>query len=159
VVHVEPVADHRPAGVVGPPLVAPRQPLQRDIVFERQVDDRLGPGRRDVEALGLADPAGEAVEDVAAVGRRLRQRLGHHRHHQLVGDERAPVEVGPDLAPQVGAGGHLGPQHLAGRQERHPEPLGQHPTLGALSRSRRTEQNQTHPTEFRTDGDHFRATP
>ena len=94
---------------------------------DHQVDDdvegRLGGDGR--QRLGLADRAGEAVEDPAPLGVGLVEPVVDDADHDVVGDEVAGVHdlLGP--RPSGGALAHRGPEHVAGGDVGHAAAAGQ----------------------------------
>jgi hypothetical protein len=94
--------------------------------------------------LGLRDGAGEAVEQEPDLGVGLGQPVLHHRDGDLVGDEVTGVHVGLGLPAQLRLAADVRPEDVAGRDRRDAEPGGDDLRLGALSRSRGTQQDDAH---------------
>ena len=84
----------------------------------------------------------EAVEQEPVAGVLGVDALDDHPDDHLVGDELAGVHEALRLAPELGVLGDVGAQHVAGRDVRQVEVFRQPLRLGALARTRGTQQDQ-----------------
>jgi hypothetical protein len=138
--------DHLGVAVVGPAGGgALGEPVSGLVVGQREQDDRLGePGRLEgVGPLCLGDCAREPLEDVA-VGTAVGERVGHHRGDDVVGRQLTPVEVGGDLASQLGTRVDVPAEQVPARDVGHAEMPCQGGGLRALPCARGSEQYQSH---------------
>ena len=150
-VHPEPVPDHV-GGVVGAPALAravqqpPREHRLGRVQVDRRVQLHAEPGREVRGGDGLRQRAREAVQDVAARGRRLDHDRGQHVQHDPVGNQVAAGLTGRDLAAERAAGPGFGAQHVTGRDVPRAGPGREAFTLRSLPGAGRSEQQQSHPT-------------
>ena len=117
---------------------AAEQALDRDLVGDLEVEDgaklaAVELGEDAVERLGLGERAREAVEDEAPGGVILGQPAAHDLDRDVVGDEVAVVEDRLHALAQLGAGGALGAEHVAGVDVRDAFRRGDELALGALT--------------------------
>ena len=102
---------------------------------------RAALGEHAVERRGLVERAREAVEHEARGGVRLRDALGEHADRDVVGHERAAVQVA--RAPRAPSGvpsAHVLAEHVARGDVRHAAGSGHGGRLGALPCTGRAEQ-------------------
>jgi len=99
---------------------------------------------RGIKPLGLRERPGVPVEEKAAGAVALGQAVLHQPVHQVVGNERARVRVGPELEPQRGLVANRGSDDVAGRDLRHAQHAADRLCLRALAGSRCAEQDDVH---------------
>ena len=86
------------------------------------------PGRDRLEGKGLGEIARKTVEDEAIGGILSSNAVGEHSDHEIIGNEFARQHDLGRFSAEIGVGGDVAPQHVAGGDVRHPEsgcsPLG-----------------------------------
>ena len=92
-----------------------------------------------VQGFGLRDGAREAVEDEPRSAIGLVEPFADHGDDQVVGHELAGLHDSLGLAAEHGSRAHRRAQHVAARNLRDAEVLGEKPGLGAFARSRTAE--------------------
>jgi hypothetical protein len=98
-------------------------------------------GQQRVERHGLRQRAREPVEDHAFAAVVLLDARAQHRDGQLVGHELARFEIGLDLQAQLRAAPNVVAEQIARRDAREAELRLEPLALGALTGSRRAEQD------------------
>src|SRR5437867_2578618 len=125
-----------------------RQPLEqlldRDAKVDHPVEALAQLDHERVEGVGLGNGTRKAVDDEARLAVRLAEAVADHADHDLVGDVLARSEDGLRLATELGAGGDLRPEHVAGGDVRDAELRAEHVGLGPLSGPGRAIQQQIH---------------
>ena len=137
-----------------------QEPAAKFVAAHLEVNDRLQLDaldllRHPVRLLGLAKGAGEPVEHVATVSRRLENGAGDHLQHHLVGHQVASPQVVrgdlPDRCPAFDFSSEKIPAGQVGDLVVGGQELG----LGALSGTRWADQQQAHRGQPK-DGDGLR---
>src|SRR3954447_11561004 len=156
-IDVDAVSDHL-GGVVGAAarLPARDQPFDQGGWVHREVyGDLYGDAevlRDGVRGLGLLDSAREPVQHIAARGGCLGDRLAQHGEDEVVRDQVTALHVRLSLAADVGAVGDVLAQQVSAGDVGDVEVLRDSGRLGALSGTRRTDQQKSHGVERRWRG-------
>ena len=110
------------------------------------------------QRLGLGHGAREAVQDETGGGSWPEQVLPDHAHDHVVGDELAPVHVGLESTPELGAAGGGGPERIARRHVGRPVDSRKAGCLGPLARSLAPEHHYA-KSGVRSGLGHYRRKP
>ena len=94
-----------------------------------------------LESFRLGGGPGEAVEDEPVRGA---ERLDHHLHHHVVGDELAGVHVLLRQPAELGAVPNVVAEQVPGPDQLDPVALAEPPGLRALPRPRRAKEHDPH---------------
>ena len=129
--------------VVGPAPV--QHPAGHDLVRHIKIDGPLNGVRREQpkQAVGLGLGSRKPVEQEARLGVGFSKPLGHDAQDQLVADQLACVHHFFHLAPELRAGGHRSPKHVARRDVRHAVTLDEELALCALAGSLLAQNDQS----------------
>ena len=135
-----------------PPRAGQSASNSYDHLFVRNLQNnhRLGPwpGEPDIEVPRLGQVPGEAVEDPAITGVRLRQAPIRDLGHELVGNQAAGVHVVMRALSEEGRTGNLVPQHVTGRDMGHTKAAGKPSSKGSLAASGRAENHESSEHAF-----------
>ena len=128
----------------------PAEALVHDGVGDVEVDRQVGrrpAASRPARASRPGRPCGGSRRARSRPRRPRPEGVGHHRDHQVVGHQLAPVDDLADPVAELGPGLDLGAQQVAGGQVGHPEVGGEDGPLGALAGPRRPHEHEAHRSQ------------